>query len=191
MNMKELIAKATHGNIEQWELERVVRCLETKSCDTYEALLVIGRAGAIQYRSLIEKYLEARDNPMLARLALMILCRYWNLTIEYKSKLEEFLRRVDWDTEEDVRLLAISIAGSLLTSHPDRGLLRLLIRIFRDPSELQLVRETAYCALGEAAGKIPSELPRASRRLDLEHELDPDVVAYIEAGERASEERSH
>jgi hypothetical protein len=114
----------------------------------------------------------------------MILCGYWDLSLEYKNRIEEFVRKVEWDDEEDVRVLAISIAGRLLAKHDDRVLLKLLIYVFRDPSEGQLIRETAYCALGEAAGKNPSELPLASRHFDLERDLDPDVVAYIEEAER-------
>jgi hypothetical protein len=184
MNINDLISKATDGDIEQQEIEEVVRCLETGSCSPYEVLLVIGRSGAHQYRGLVEKYLDAHDNPMLVRLALMILCRYWALSLEYKVRIQEFVRKIEWDDEGDVRLLAISIAGALLPRHHDRVFLQLLIHIFRDPSEDQLIRETAYCALGEAAGKNPSGLPIASRHFDLERDLDPDVVVYIEKAER-------
>jgi hypothetical protein len=184
MNINELITKATRGDIEQHEIEEVVRCLETGSGPQYEALLVIGRSGASQYRGLVEKYLDARDNPMLARLALMILCEYWDLSLEYKSRIHEFVRKVEWDDEDDVRVLAISIAGSLLVRHDDRGLLQLLIHIFRDPLERPFIRQTAYCALGEAAGKNRLELPIVARHFDLERDVDPDVIAYIEEAER-------
>jgi hypothetical protein len=89
----------------------------------------------------------------------MILCGYWDLSLEYKNRIEEFVRKVEWDDEEDVRVLAISIAGRLLAKHDDRVLLKLLIYVFRDPSEGQLIRETAYCALGEAAGKTLRSCP--------------------------------
>ena len=184
MNLKPLIGKATNGSLEPSELHEVVRCLEANSCDPYDALLIIGRAGAIQYRYLIVKYLNARDNPILTRLALMIICRYWKLTAEYKNVLEVFVRKVEWDDDDDIRVLAISITGSLLATQPDRHLLELLIGIFRDSSEPQLIREVAYCALAEASGRTPAELPSAARHFDLERDVDPYVMAYIQAAER-------
>jgi hypothetical protein len=184
MNMKQLIGKATDGSLESTELSEVVTCLETNTCDPYDALLIIGRVGATQYRGLVEKYLNARDNPMLARLALMILCRYWKLAPEYRDSLEAFIRKMEWDEDDDVRLLAISITGSLLANQHDSRLLELLIDIFRDSSEAHLIREVAYCALAEACGKTPAELPKASCHFDLEHDVDPEVMAYIQAAER-------
>jgi hypothetical protein len=96
-----------------------------------------------------------------------------------------FARKVEWDEEDDIRILAISIIGTLLATQPDDRLLLLLIQIFRDRTESkpQILRETAYCALGEASGMSVLELPPASRHLDLEHGLDPKIVAYIDAAE--------
>src|SRR4051812_19227296 len=116
MNMTELIEKATTGSLEQDELEAVVECLQTNTCPRYEALLVIGRSGAVQYRDLVESYLDTREDPMLARLALMILCRYWHLSSEYQEQLEAFARGVEWDESDDIRLLAISILGTFLAT---------------------------------------------------------------------------
>jgi hypothetical protein len=184
MNMKQLVGKASHGSLLQSELVDVVTCLEANLCDPYSALLVIGRAGAIQYRDIVARYLDARDNPMLARLALMILCQYWKLTTDYKDVLQAFLEKVEWDEDGDVRVLAISITGSLLAFHQDNRLLKLLIKIFRDSTEPHLMREVAYCALAESLGKTPADLPRASRHFDLEHDVDPEVIAYIAAAEQ-------
>lgn len=186
MNTKELVKKATEGKLSPRELAEVVTCLETETCDPYEALLVIGRSGALEYRTVVEKYLRARHAPMLARLALMILCRYWGLSAEYTAELRAFIQKLEWDEEEDVRLLAIAIVGSLLAQHRDDNFLRLLIDIFHDRSgsDSQMIREEAYCALALAYGKSPRDLPQASRHFDLEHDVDSDVVAYIEAEER-------
>jgi hypothetical protein len=152
----------------------------------YDALLVVGRSGAIQYRSIVEKYLTASNNPMLARLALMILCRYWNLAPEYKMHVLSFIQGVTWDNEGDVRILAISIAGTMLASQQDDHLIRLLIDIFRNRSntEDQLSREVAYCSLAEAYGRKPYELPTASRHFDLERDIDPEVIDFIESEEK-------
>lgn len=184
MSASELIAKATEGRLKLEELEEVVRRLQTNSCDPYDALLIIGRAGAIQYRDIVERYLHCEDNPALARLALMILCRYWNLTLEYRVVLQRFVEGVSWDKYNDVRLLAISIAGPHVSNHRDEALLEAMIAIFRDRAEEQILREAAYCSLAESAGKTPLELPSAARHFDLERDVDPQVVAYIDAAER-------
>lgn len=184
MNMRELIDKATHGLLSPSELQDVVRCLEANTCNAYQALLVIGRADAVQYRELVEKYLNASYDPMLARLALMILCRYWKLTSEYRDTFEGFVCGVPWDVEEGVRLLAVSISGDFLVHHNDNKMLEHIIRIFRDPKEEQTLREAAYCSLGIASGKTPLELLSAARHFDLERDVASDVMAFVVAAER-------
>jgi hypothetical protein len=42
--------------------------------DRYDLLFVIGKANALGHRRLVESFLETPDDPMLARLALQILC---------------------------------------------------------------------------------------------------------------------
>src|ERR1051325_8670568 len=185
MNMKQLIANATNGTLSSAELAHVVECVKSNTCYQYDGLLVIGRAGARQYRTLDESFLYASD-LMLARLALLILCRYWRLSSEYRTVLAMFIREATSNDEGDVGMLAMAIAGTLLATEKDDALLSLLIEKFRDQSEPepQMLREVAYCALGEAAGKLPQELPPASRHFDLEHGLDPDVLEFVAAAER-------
>jgi hypothetical protein len=192
MKMSELIAKATEGALSQEELNQAVLCLQTGTCDTYQALLVIGRAGAVQYRKLVEDYLSASNAPMMARLALLVLCDYWGLAAEYKPVLEMFARKVEWDDEGDVRLLAINITGRLLTREDDVRLLCVLLDVFDDESESapQILRESAYRALGLVSGKKREELPPASRHFDLERDVDPEVLAFIAAARsRCRQER--
>jgi hypothetical protein len=186
MKMKELIAKATEGTLLPAELEHVVQELRNNPSDPYRALLIVGRAGAVQYRDIVESYLDSSHDPMLARLALLIICDYWNLTSQYKDVLERFVRGAEWDVDNDVRLVAISACGRLLAVQSDDRLLKLLLRIFRDCSESkpQILRETAYKALAVASGKSDSELPPASRHFDLERDLNQDVLDYIDLAEQ-------
>lgn len=176
MNGNELIAKATAGKLSSRELEQVVKSLQAKNRDPYGALLIIGRAGAKQHRSLVERYLQASYDPMLARLAVLILCRYWGLTADYLTVLEQFIRKVEWDEEDDVRLMAISCIGTFLARKKERSLLALLLQIFRDSNEPTDIREEAYGALALATGKSP-----ATRRVNLNRDIDPSVIATVEA----------
>lgn len=181
MNESELIAKATQGKLSASELERVVQGLVSGDADPYNALLIIGRAGARQHRQLVERYLESSKDPMLARLALQILCRYWGLTEEYLIQIENFILKVEWDEDDDVRLMAIDCAGSFLVNKKVSQLLLLLLKIFRDSDERQIVREAAYCSLALAMGKQPNELPTPSRHFDLDRDIDHSVISRIEA----------
>lgn len=180
MNKGKLISRATRGGLSENEIQQVVQGLISGSHEPYEALLVVGRANARQYRALVDKYLTSPEDPMLSRLALQILCQYWGLADEYQDVIEMFMRKVDWDEDEDVRLMAISCAGTFLVDHQSAQLLSLLFQIFKDDSERQIVREAAYCSLALAAGKLPVELPAASRHFDLENDVDRSVIAAIE-----------
>src|SRR5689334_13615513 len=78
--------------------------------DPYTLLYLLGRAGDVSYRSIVEPYIEGPDD-MLARLAMWVLCWYWGLTAEYTEQVVRFIRGVHWDQFGQCRLAAISIAG--------------------------------------------------------------------------------
>lgn len=48
--------------------------------DRYDALFVIGKAGITRHEDLVESYLDSPDDPMLARLAIQILCNWWGVS---------------------------------------------------------------------------------------------------------------
>jgi hypothetical protein len=101
----------------------------------------------------------------------------------------DFVRGVAWDTEEVVRLSAIRIAGEYLRDKPDPPLLGQLVTIFENHGERQIVREVAYYALGRAMGRAHTELPGASRYIDLVKDTDPAILQ--EARRRLASEGSH
>lgn len=180
MSESDLVARASQGSLSERELKQVVQGLTSGNADPYEALLVIGRANAKEYRRLVERYLDCHEDPMLARLALQVLCRYWGLTADYQAALEQFVRKVDWDEDDDVRLMAIDCAGPFLAENKSPRILSLLLKIFRDESERQIVREAAYCSMALAAGKRLEDLPAASRHFDVKRDVDPLVLAATE-----------
>lgn len=177
MTENSLVKRATLGQLSEKELRDIADGLAS-SKDPYEGLLVLGRAEAKQYRGLVEGYLDASDNPMLARLALQILCRYWDLTEQYLCQIMTFMEGVDWDEEDDVRLMAIGCAGSFLLNHSCKPLLAALLRIFHDTNERQLIREVAYRALAESTGVPILRLPPASRHFDLDA-VDQAVIDAV------------
>jgi hypothetical protein len=117
---------------------------------------------------------------MLARLALQILCDFWGLTDDYIGRVVEFVHGVPWDTEDDVRLLAISIAGDYLRERSDNDILATLLRIYHDPDERQIIRETAYRAVARAMGSDWQDLPSAARHFDLANDVDASILGRAE-----------
>ena len=55
----------------------------TTDDDRYTGLFILGLTGARQYRSLLEGFLEEPDDPMLARISILGLARYWNEADRY------------------------------------------------------------------------------------------------------------
>jgi hypothetical protein len=180
MSNEELIKKASKEGLSSKEADEIARGLRANTVDVYDGLLALGRAGAKQHRDLVERYLASNEDPMLARLALQVLCRYWGLAFEYRDTLRQFIEKVEWDEDDDVRIMALSCAGTLLASRADRQLLSLVFDVFRDSKQPQIVRETAYLSLAEAAGRRWSEVPSASRHFDLVQDVDTEVVAHTE-----------
>jgi hypothetical protein len=160
------------------ELESVadeLHSTDTKA-DRFTLLEILGRSGATSYRSLVETYLDSSNDPMLASLALRVLCFYWDLTPHYIDQILQFLDGVFWDTGKDCKLTAINIAGEHLRDHLSKELLGRLLDIFRTETEDKLIREATYSALARAMGKGYNEIPSAARSFDLECDIDPEVI---------------
>ena len=169
MDTATLIDRATRGLLTAAEAEEVVRALHDGTIERYDGLLIIGRTRVATYAPLVETHLECPEDPMVARLALQILCRYFGLGSRYRDVVERFLRKVDWDDEDDVRSMAIGCAGTLLAQQEDRALLSLLLATFRDEDDRTIIRRFAYEALAEAVGEVP-----------VGKAVDPQVIAAVE-----------
>lgn len=164
MNLDQLLEKAKWSCLTSQELSEVAQRIE-KSDDSnthelYTLLHIIGKdPHGIHYRSLIEKYLIFPKDPMIARLALMILCNYWDLTEAYLEILIIYLKGVDWDSFEDVRLIAISSAGEYVQKTKNKELVRLILQIYENQQEEILTRCVAYGALLRCIGLEWIEIP--------------------------------
>ena len=179
MNTKELVEKATNGTITKSEIKEAHEALVEKTGDEYDLLLVLGRSEAKQYKELVEKYLKATHDPMLARLSLQVLCRYWGLADEYQDELERFIAWEDWDEEEDVRLMAIGCVVELYKENENPKLLKYVYDVFRNDSEDEITREAAYETLALVSGVPIKDLPQPSS-FDLATDVDSSVLTKAE-----------
>jgi hypothetical protein len=190
---ESLLERAKWGKFEQdrlseEELAMVAEELRKPAPETdpFTLLDILGHAFAFQYRELVERFLECEDDPMLARLALQILCGYWGNTDQYLEEVLRFMRGRPWDQEEDVRQIAISEAGEYLRSNTEPRFLHELIYIFESEDEERSMREGAYFALARAVGRDWKDLPSAASHFDLVTQTDPAVIQ--EAKERLRRE---
>ncbi|WKD50338.1 hypothetical protein [Microbulbifer spongiae] len=175
MNTKKLLEKASTGTITENEVKLVYNALVNHASDEYDLLLTLGRAGAKQYRDVVEGYLNSPHDPMLARVALQILCRYWGLAKEFKDTLAKFIKIVDWDEEEDVRMMAIGCVAEVFKQESSPELLGYVYDVFENPEEDEVIRGAAYETLALVAGKSVKELPQP-QHFDLNKDVDPSVL---------------
>lgn len=178
MNDRSLVARATAGELTPREVHEIALTVEDGS-NIYQGLLVIGRADARDYRELVEQFLCFRSDPMIARLALLVLCGYWNMAAEYLHVLRQFIQKVDWDPDDDVRLMAMSCAGEFLRTSLNKSLMQDVLEVFQREGEPQTVREVAYRSLARAVGMAYNDLPSAARHFDLNRDTDPRVLARV------------
>jgi hypothetical protein len=150
------------------EVRWVARQLETDQTqyDCYTLLHLLGLNPDMGYRPLVERYLVSPTDPMLARLALSILCDWWSLKDEYVDTVVEFVDGQPWDEDGDARQVAIRWAGEIIREDWDahRSLADRLLRIATDDAENPVLRDDATRALAIAEGI--TELPPAAK---LEH----------------------
>ncbi len=168
-DVSSLVARAKEGRVAKAEIAEVARRLAAgaEGEDTYSLLYVVGRSFAVEHEGLVAGFLESRDEPTLARLAVQVLCTQWRLTERYVDQLQRFLDGVDWDCLDDVRPVAVTAAGEFLREHAHRGLLERLVHLCGpaglDPLQRRIAREALARALGDPA---PADvLPMARARL--------------------------
>lgn len=151
------------------EVKTAVELIQSGSGELYENLLTIGRGSEYSYRSVVERYLDYPQDPMVTRLAVQILCRYWGLTHEYVDRLEGFIKGVSWDDDGDIRTMAISCCDRLIAQPKYKNILKMIIDIFESSEETQVDRQAAYEALAIAFGVNINDIPSPARfRLDLD-----------------------
>lgn len=154
--------------------------------DIYSLLVVLGKTGLLQYRPLLERYLDSED-ALTVSYVLETLCLDWNLVDEYVERLGSFALGNSWDTEDDVRQIALKCLGEYLYAKTVTGdksvrpgrFLELILGIFDDDESEHRTRQSAYYALLRAFGKPWEEIPSEFARLDLSEsskELDRSVI---------------
>ena len=158
------LKQARAGELSRGDLDRIARELETqKSFERIrEQMLVMLHAGDASYRSAVQRYLDFRPDPEIARLALVTLCASWGLTRFLLDWLEQFIEGVVWDwagSEAIVRPAAFTLAGAYLARRRNRSLLELLLRMAEDPGEDRAARSQAALALDLGYGSPLDRLP--------------------------------
>ena len=194
---ERLLERAKSGEFEQdrlseEELDMVAEELRKPAteADPFTLLDILGHAFAFQYRELVEWFLDCEDDPMLARLALQILCGYWGNTAQYLEEVLRFMRGVPWNQEENVRQIAVSEAGEYLRSNTEPRFLRELISIFESEDEERSMHEGAYFALARAVGRDWKDLPSAASHFDLVTQIDPAVIQVAKERLRRETDKS-
>jgi hypothetical protein len=181
VNLQELLKRAYSGKIAHDELSEVVRMITSdENQDLYTLIQILGRAGSPKYRKIVEPYLHNVGNPQLSALAVKVLCWSWGLAREYRGQLLCFLRGVDWDSEDYVRLETISAAGEYLRENSDKELLQVIYNIFSDQGERPLIRAVAYRALCRSESIEWKDIIPAPRVVDSSTEIDRGVVERVE-----------
>ncbi len=180
MNADDYLAKATNGKLSPKEIKDLSEAIQNETGDVYTLLLALGRAEAFQHQAVVEKFLVYPDNPMMARLALQILCKYWDRGQNYLEHIKGAADGFTWDDEDDVRLMAISCLGYVFTQNKKVDLLRSLYEMWKDEAADRMVRESSYLAMGEALGYSPSQLPPASRHFDVNKDIDHELIRKVE-----------
>src|SRR5438045_2938047 len=128
INADELLEKTRANRLTQEEFDIVVKMVRDGPHDENLCLLiyVLRLAGAKDLKKIIEKFLYYPTNPYVSRVALKTLCEGWKLTGDYLEEVKRFIVGEEWDVRDEIRLLAISIAGEYLADHFDKQLLILL-----------------------------------------------------------------
>ncbi|HUD01899.1 MAG TPA: hypothetical protein VMR37_06195 [Rhabdochlamydiaceae bacterium] len=166
-NLDELLEEAKWGKLTEKEIASVAEKIKAagpdEDSDLYTLIHILGRAEATQYKKLVEKFLYYPTSPIISSIALKTLCNYWGSAHEYLDKIKSFIKGVEWDPDNDVRLIALSCAGQYLKESQDKELLQLLLSTYENEEEDELCREAAYEAIALAMGQTWNEILNEER----------------------------
>jgi hypothetical protein len=129
----------------------------------YTLLHIVGRGCGPERSDLVETFLTRQVDPPLVGLALRILCDWWSLADRYVDRMAEIAAGMDWDEDDEARLVGISLLGEYLRGHEDRHLLDLLLHTANREADSDVVRGAAVAALARALGREYAEMPSAAR----------------------------
>jgi hypothetical protein len=137
MDYRDMLIRAKLGSLSAQEVAEVAQKLRSHNLDAdpYTMLHIVGLAGGPSYRDLIEQYLSYPADPMLSRLALQIVCDFWGEKAQYRDAIAFHLSPVDWDRDDDVRIMALSCAGEYLREHAEPYFLKALIQTYANETE--------------------------------------------------------
>lgn len=180
MNYLQLLKKANKGTISEkeffWVVETLQNVIPIDDLEYNESLpyliKIMSLAGGpcLEFQLIVENFLDYPLYPLASQEALRTLCNNWFFTSEYLPELKTFIRGVAWDESDDIRLSALSIAGEFLREDFDAELLQLLLIVFDDLGESQIIYEkcnskrsflkrVAYEAIARAMGQDWDDLP--------------------------------
>jgi hypothetical protein len=182
MDYDELLKKAMKGVITSEEVKKLAQNIEvgTDGEYLYEQLHILGHSLHYEYEDLVASYLVYKKDPMISGIAIEVLCGYWHKTKKYLDYIKQFVKKVDWDEADDIRIIAISFAGVYLRENSDKELLKSLLDIFNNSDEKSVVRECAYRAIMIACGKNWKELPSVVKDLDFNKDVDKEIIEWAE-----------
>ena len=177
--LKLKLEEAKSGKLSSREVSAIAEALQKGTSENpYTAIHILGLTNAIQYEPLVAKFLDCPFDPMLSRIALKVLVSHWGLGVKYRREIEEFAKGKEWDEDAHVRLMSISCAGELARVTHDVELIKLCLSIFENEAESRGVRDQAYFSIARAAGKSWNEIPLASRRINLEKDIDVALMEW-------------
>lgn len=176
-----LLSEAKSGRLSRSDLNSIAANLERggSAADTYTLLHALGHAGDASYAPVVERYLESPNDPLLAWLALQILCGYWGIAEQYRDHLLRFIHGVTWDVLQgrNVQQLAATDAGELAARSGDREIISALHRLALDITVGDVTRDAAYTGLLLARGATRRDLPSFAR-IHGRATYDPTVLRW-------------
>ena len=177
---QELLVKSKTGILSEGEVAQALEKLSRQaSPERYTLLHALGLQPRTDRLEGVVSALLADQDEDVVGLSLRVLCVYWGRGATYAKHLIRILRAEA--TSDDLKLAALNASKALLRSELIPDLLAEVLRVFESEAELHLLREAAYLALGEAAGRTWQQLPPSSRSFDLQREVDPAILEWAKA----------
>lgn len=179
-NSNEILEKAKWGKLSSEEIKLLGSALSASNePDLYTVIHAIGKAELTQYQDKLEEFLDYPKDPFVSVITIKVLCGFWGLTEKHIDVVLKFLKGVDWDEDEDVRLESLNIIGQYLFKKKTPHVYKLVLDIFEDESNFNAIRSAAYSALGKSIGKTWEELPPASKPMNFDTDVDFSIINQV------------
>ena len=177
LDLRNLVKKVKQGTLTDSDVRAVLK-LEINEDNAYRIILILGHSGLSEVIPAIEAILIKSEDLDVKAKALQYLLVH-HKQVQWEWMLHEHLKGSPLDFGEELRFVAVSTAGRLLSEKRDLQLLREVLNVFENTQD-PIMKDASYDAILLASGARKQDLPGLRFETTTEPSYDNEVIKKMQ-----------